>query len=36
MIVPSRLRKDYGRRYNKAEAKLAAQRIAGAMRKKGY
>lgn len=36
MIVPSRLRKDYGRRYNKAEAKLAAQRIAGAMRKNGY
>lgn len=34
--VPRRLRSDYGRRYNKEEAKKAAQRIAGAMRKKGY
>lgn len=34
--VPRRLRSDYGRRYNKEEAKKAAQRIAGAMIKKGY
>lgn len=34
--VPRRLRSEYGRRYNKEEAKKAAQRIAGAMRKKGY
>ena len=32
--VPRRLRKDYGKRYNREEAKLAAKRIAGAMRAK--
>jgi hypothetical protein len=34
--VPSGYRSQYGRRYNKSEAKEAAQRIAGSMRKKGY
>lgn len=34
--VPSGYRSEYGRRYNKSEAKEAAQRIAGSMRKKGY
>ena len=32
--VPRRLRKEYGKRYNREEAKLAAKRIAGAMRAK--
>lgn len=32
--VPSRLKKDYGKRYNAEEAEMAAKRIAGAMRKK--
>lgn len=34
--VPPRLEKDYGKRYNKAESEMAARRIAGSMRKKGY
>jgi hypothetical protein len=32
--VPKRLEKDYGKTYNKEESIEAAQRIAGAMRKK--
>jgi len=32
--VPRRLRGDYGKRYNREEAKMAAKRIAGAMRAK--
>lgn len=32
--VPSRLKKDYGKRYNADESEMAAKRIAGAMRKK--
>jgi hypothetical protein len=34
--VPKRLEDDYGKRYSKLEAKMAAQRIAGSMKKKGY
>lgn len=34
--VPKRLESDYGKRYNKVESMLAARRIAGSMRKKGY
>lgn len=32
--VPKRLRKDYGKKYNKKEAIEAARRIAGSMRAK--
>jgi ppGpp synthetase/RelA/SpoT-type nucleotidyltranferase len=32
--VPSKLKKDYGKRYSSKEAEMAAKRIAGAMRKK--
>jgi hypothetical protein len=32
--VPSKLQKDYGKRYSSKEAEIAAKRIAGAMRKK--
>ena len=34
--VPKRLESDYGKKYNKVESMLAARRIAGSMRKKGY
>jgi hypothetical protein len=34
--VPKNLEGDYGKRYNKLESKMAAQRIAGSMKKKGY
>jgi hypothetical protein len=32
--VPSKLKKDYGKRYSSKDAETAAKRIAGAMRKK--